>query len=333
MNKAIEIVNYSPAFEEQHYSFATRMFGNRRKRRNPDYLYWKFRGKQGEELSSFKLALSDGKIVGQLGLIPCKLNLNGQIVESQWACDLVVDPDFRGKGVAKLLYQAAHDQKPITLGSDPSPAAEKSMIRAGYRKLKSSNKQFIPIFLGLPLRMKGVNLKILDNVRNPFLKLYTKNKFKSDFKQLDIIKTDHQEIFQLQSENQIFIERDDSFKKWRFCSFKDYYPDVKLYQLVGKKTYYSGYHHGDLYFITDLQLEDAVHFNHIINHILSYVPSNIERIRFLNNENDELLGSKLNTIKYRTETSIIYYTESEEIGQSVKGRYFYYTHQDSDENV
>ncbi len=333
MNQGIEIVNYSPAIEERHYSFATRMFGNRRKRRNADYLYWKFRGQQDEELNSFKIALSDGKIVGQLGLIPCSLNVNGQIIDSQWACDLVVDPEFRGKGVAKLLYQAAHDQKPITLGSDPSPAAEKSMIRAGYQKLKSSNKQFIPIFLGLPLRMKGVNLKILDTVRNPFLNIYTQNKFKSDFKEVDIIKANHQEIFELQKDDQIFIERNDSFKKWRFCSFKDYYPNVKLYHLLGTETYYSGYHHGDLYFITDLRLEISTHFNNVINHILSYIPSNVERIRFQNNINSELLGSKLNTIKYRTETSIIYYTEDKEIDQNVKGRYFYYTHQDSDENV
>jgi len=333
MKHGIEIVNYGPALEEQHYSFATRMFGNRRKRRNSDYLYWKFRGEPSEELNSFKIALSDGKIVGQLGLIPCQLNLDGQIVDSQWACDLVVDPEFRGKGVAKLLYQAAHDQKPITLGSDPSPSAEISMLRAGYKKLKSSNKQFVPIFLGLPLRMKGVNIKILDKVRNPFLKLYSSNKYKSNFEELDIIEAKHENIFQLEKDNQIFIDRSESFKNWRFSLFKDYYPGVKLYGLTGTKTYYSGYHHGDVYFITDFFIDQSVHFKKIINHILGYIPNNIERIRFQNNINNELLGSKLNTIKYRTETSIIYYTEDVEINKKVKNQYFYYSHQDSDENV
>ncbi|MGB5982884.1 MAG: GNAT family N-acetyltransferase [Nonlabens sp.] len=333
MRQGIEIVNYCPAIEEQHYSFATRMFGNRRKRRNPEYLYWKFRGKQGEELTSFKIALSNGKIVGQLGLIPCQLNLDGQIVDSQWACDLVVDPDFRGKGVAKLLYQAAHDQKAITLGSDPSPSAEISMLRAGYKKLKSSNKQFVPIFLGLPLRMKGVNIKILDKVRNPFLKLYSSSKYKSDFEELDIIEAKHEKIFQLEKDKQIFIDRGNSFKNWRFRPFKDYYPGVKLYGLTGTGTYYSGYHHGDVYFITDFFITHSVHFKKIINHILGYIPDNIERIRFQNNTNNELLGSKLNTIKYRTETSIIYYTEDVEIDKKVKNQYFYYSHQDSDENV
>ena len=333
MKGEVEIVNYSPEFEERHYEFATKMFGNRRKRRNPDYIYWKFRGEQGHVLNSFKIALINGEVVGQLGVIPCKINLQDEVVDSQWACDLVVDPDYRGKGVAKLLYEAVHRQKPITLGSDPSPSAEISMLRAGYKKLKSSNKQFIPIYLGLPFRMKGINLKFLDTVRNPFLKMFTSTKHKRKFEEINIIETNHHEVFQLEKEHQIFIDRNIDFKNWRCRSFKDYYPGLRLYRLEKTSTYYSGYYHGNIYFITDFYLEQSTHFNFIINNILGYIPRNIERIRFLNNSSNELLGSALNTIKYRTETSIIYFTNDVELDQKINDRYFYYTHQDSDENI
>ena len=333
MKSQVEIKNYGPKLEKKHFDFATKMYGGRRKRRNSDYLYWKFRGKPDTEMHSLKLALIDGVVVGQLGLIPCKVNIGNEIIDTQWACDLIVDLDYRGKGIAKLLYDAAHAQKAITLGSDPSPSAEISMLRAGYKKLNSSNKQFIPIYLGLPLRMKGIKVKLLDKLRNPFLKTYSKSKHKKNFKEIDIININHKQAFQLDSANQVFIERDESFKNWRLTSFKNYYPGVKMYNLEGTKTYYSGYYLGDIYFITDFYLEKESHFQSIIRHILNYIPKNIERIRFQNNTSDKLLGSKLTTIKYSTYTSIIYYTKDLEIENKIQNKYFYYTHQDTDENI
>ncbi|MFD0933317.1 GNAT family N-acetyltransferase [Psychroflexus salinarum] len=329
----IEIVNYSPKYEKQHFEFATKLFGKRRKRRNPDYIYWKFRGEFQKELTSFKLALSEGKIIGQLGLIPCSLKIVDRSIETQWACDLMVDPAYRGKGVAKQLYASAHEQKLITLGSDPSPSAEKSMLRSGYRKLKSSSKEFIPIYLDVPLRMKKLPYKFVQHVQNPFLGIYKQSKYKQEFKELDIFKVDHHSIFTKRDENSLSISVDDSFKAWRFHSFKDYYPGIKLFNLVLTHTYFSGYHHGNIYFITDLELEKKEHFYSIINFILGFLPNKIDRIRFQNNFDDIQLGHRLTRIVYSIKTSIIYYTEDKTLKEQIDGRYFYYTHQDSDENI
>ena len=333
MKSQVEIKNYGPKLEKKHFDFATKMYGGRRKRRNSDYLYWKFRGKPDTEMHSLKLALIDGVVVGQLGLIPCKVNIGNEIIDTQWACDLIVDLDYRGKGIAKLLYDAAHAQKAITLGSDPSPSAEISMLRAGYKKLNSSNKQFIPLNLGLPLRMKGYPVKWLDQVTNPFLSRFKAKKLQREFDELNIVEADHTKIFQLDVKDQVYVERDSEFKNWRFRPFKDYYPGIKLYQLVGTKTYFSGYYAGNIYFITDFVLEEENHFNYIINHILRNIPESTERIRFQNNIHDKVLGSNLTTIKNRTETSIIYYTQDDEIDELIKGKYFYYTHHDTDENI
>jgi len=329
----IEIVNYSPKYEQQHFEFATKLFGKRRKRRNSDYIYWKFRGEPNKELSSFKLAVAEGEIIGQLGLLPCSLKMDSNSIATQWACDLMVDPAYRGKGVTKQLYDEAHQQKPVTLGSDPSPSAEKSMLRSGYQKLESSTKQFIPIYLGVPLKMKGLPHQFLKSVKNPFLSVYRQRKYQREFKQLDVLNEKHHELFQMKSQNDLRIQVDESFKKWRFKKFKDYYPGVKLFNLVSTKTYFSGYHHGNIYFITDLELENDKDFYAIINFILSFLPEKIDRIRFQNNNHSKKLGSVLTTIEYSTKTSIIYFTEDKALDKSLKGRYFYYTHQDSDENL
>ncbi|MBZ9779425.1 GNAT family N-acetyltransferase [Psychroflexus sp. CAK8W] len=329
----IEIVNYSPKYEKQHFEFATKLFGKRRKRRNPDYIYWKFRGEFQKEMTSLKLAIEHNKVIGQVGLIPCSLKIDNSSIDAQWICDIMVDPDFRGKGVANQLYEAAHRQKPITLGSDPSPAATKSMLRAGYKKLESSSKQFIPVYLGVPLQMKGMPYKLLKSVKNPFLSVYGQKKYQNEFKELDIVKENHHELFRMKSDNDLRIYVNDRFKEWRFQRFKDYYPGVRLYNLSNTRTFFSGYYHGSIYFITDLELEEASHFYSIINFILNLIPKKIDRIRFQNNINSSKLGSKLTTIEYSTKTSIIYYTEDKALADLINDRYFYYTFQDSDENI
>lgn len=333
MSKNIEIVNYSPEFHKTHYEFATKMFGKRRKRRNPDYIYWKFRGEQDKAMSSFKLAICKGEVIGQLGLIPAKLNLNDEVFDTQWACDLMVSQDYRGKGVAKKLYLAAHNQKIITLGSDPSPSAEKSMLRTGYKKLKSSNKQFIPVYLGVPFKMKGLEIKALNSLKNPFLKIYNFKNIQSRFVGIDIFKAKHDKIFNRSNNFRVSISVDNAFKNWRFSSFKDYYPGIKLYQLQNSETFFSGYYHGQIYFITDMFLSHRKHFYYIINKIIEIIPNKIEKIKFTNNEDEGLLGSRLTTIKNKTKTSIIYYTNEKKIEEKIKDKYFYYTYQDSDENV
>jgi GNAT superfamily N-acetyltransferase len=329
----IQIVNYSPEYEEQHFEFATKMFGKRRKRRNADYIYWKFRGNQSESLPGLKLAIENGEIIGQLGLLPCLLKVGNESIETQWACDLVVDKAYRGKGVASRLYDVAHKQKRITLGSDPSPSAEKSMLRSGYKKLKSSSKQFIPIYLGVPLQMKGLPHKSLKNVQNPFLGIYNQNKYKRNFESLDIFDIDHDQIFKKREEDNLSILVDESFKNWRFNKFKDYYPGIKLFSLPTTTTFFSGYHHGNIYFITDFYLEKQEHFYSIISFILSFIPKKIDRIRFQNNLNSKKLGSLLTTIEYSTKTSIIYFTEDKNLSDHIMNKSFYYTHQDSDENI
>lgn len=331
----IEIHNYSPAFEQAHYLFATKMFGERRKRRNPDYIYWKFRGVQGEELKSFKLALIGNKVIGQFGVIPCDLRIDDDdIVNAQWACDLMVDEDYRGKGVAALLYEAAHKERIITLGSNPSPAAEFSMLKNGYRKLKSSEAYFIPIYLGLPLKMKGYNAKFFNGLKNPFLKFYEKASILNSFEEIDIYKLHHNKLFKRSLNDMLSIHIDNEFKKWRFNSFKDYYPGVSAYKLKDRETYFTGYFNGKTYFITDCDVQEVIDYKLIIAFILKMNKKNdLELIRFMNNKIKPFNELKLISIKYSTPNSIIYFTRNNSIIKNIEGRKFYYTYQDSDENI
>lgn len=51
--ESIRIENYAPKWEASHIEFAKEYFNGRRKRINPEYIYWKCRGEEGKELPSF----------------------------------------------------------------------------------------------------------------------------------------------------------------------------------------------------------------------------------------------------------------------------------------
>src|SRR5690554_3931922 len=161
----IEIKYYSKEFEQAHIEFA-KNYWKKKRRLTPEYIYWKFRGSPDEVLKSFILAFDGEKVVGQFGLIPCKLVIDKAIYEAQWACDLMVDTNYRGKGIARKLYDFAHKNKLVTLGSDPSPAAEKSMIRNGYVSLNGPRKFMYPFKTGEAFKLKGINNNLLNKITN-----------------------------------------------------------------------------------------------------------------------------------------------------------------------
>lgn len=227
-----KVVRYCPAYEEQHRSFASQ-YWKKRKRTTPEYIYWKFRGTP-EDPPSFLLALDGHKIVGQLGFIPCTLMIKGRKVEAQWACDLMVDTLYRGKGIATLLYEFGFKLRPVTLGSDPSPAAAKSMKRAGFLSLQGPTKFLFPMFLGEAARLKEIKSSILDLLPNPFLiffGVWAKFRRSTQFRRIDsgtYQKTADRHY--VESTNSAQVDHSSqTFRDWRFRPVTNYYAGIGTY--------------------------------------------------------------------------------------------------------
>ena len=116
----IQIVEYSDKWEEEHLRFA-RKYWKKKRRAIPEYIYWKFRGKADEQLPSLILAVKNNTVIGQIGLIPFDLTYKNKRIAAQWRCDLMVDKEYRGKNVAKKLYQVMEQNGRISLSVNPSP--------------------------------------------------------------------------------------------------------------------------------------------------------------------------------------------------------------------
>ncbi|MFY0483514.1 GNAT family N-acetyltransferase [Flavobacterium sp. PLA-1-15] len=327
----IEIKYYSEQYETFHAEFAKK-YWKKERRFIPEYIYWKFRGSQEKELKSFILAIEGEKVIGQFGLIPCEVLIDDELIEGQWACDLMVDSDYRGKGVAEKLYDFAHQNKAITLGSDPSPAAEKSMLKKGYLSLEGPRKFVFPVKIGEIFKLKGINNSFLNRLPNPFLVVlfFIKN---SDYKLIN--QREYSELNHYRVREQLYCNHDSSYYNWRFSAFKPYYQGIECYQ-KDDFNFFSGYFINGLYFLTDFRANSLGSFLRMISFIyFKYRKSDIARIKFVSME-DSKINRKLpflGFVLFRTLTKVIMFTKDEKIKRSINKKKFYYTLHDSDENI
>ena len=330
------VVKYCPEVEKQHFDFASR-YWKKRKRITPAYLYWKFRGTP-KDPPALLLAKIDEKVVGQLGLIPCLLLLGSQKIEAQWACELMVDKEYRGQGIAKQLYDFAYTLNPVTLGSDPSPAAAVSMKRAGFSSLAGPSKFLFPLYLGEITKLKGFESRILDSLPNPFLLLFRAWHFlrrKTSFEEIDrnTYVTEAREIPKRMG-YPARIDHSGDFAEWRFNSFLNYYTGVTAYR-DEKGSMYSEYRGSDLTIVTE-------HHGRTSSSLMDLLSDSIVRARLngfrklkilAHNRTQMTLMTLLGFIPFRTPTEIIFRCEDPAIKEEMSKCSFYYTYLDSDENI
>lgn len=333
----MKVENYGPKWEKAHTDFANAYYNGRRKRTTPEYLYWKFRGKQGESLPSFLVAVDGDKVVGQVGLVPCDILLNGTIYPAQWICDIMVSHEYRGKGIAAMLYQEAVSRK-ITLGSDPSPSATKSLAKFGFKDIKGPAKLFFPLWLNAVTdkKVKALSM-VMKFIPNPLLLVNIFKKKSIDLEQKRPNQLQESDIFFLSEyKNAVRINRDVTFYQWRLGSFKDYQSEGAI--VKDKKNTLFLVQRGSK---TNLFFAD-LHFNKLKDAKSAIIKLVWDAFRQGKREVNTMTGNtnvlkllkSLGFIQYRTPTHIIYYsTDAVFLEEMAKCDYFEYTYLDSDENI
>jgi GNAT superfamily N-acetyltransferase len=331
----MQVVHYGPEYESRHRVFA-KQFWTKRKRTEADYLYWKYRGGHRAELPSFLLIEEDERVIGQLGLIPCSIEIEGEVISAQWACDLMVDVAYRGKGVARKLYEHAFTLQPLTLGSDPSPAAASSMKRAGFVSLQGPTKCLFPIYLGEIAKLKGLKLRFLDLILNPFIYFFRGWKILRQSAQFRGVATsDYVKASAPNRTNQnIKVAHDEIFVKWRCARFGDYYNGVEL---LGNQqgSVYSLYRDPNTYILTDYSPSTLASQVDIWSDVILEAHRNKARtVKLLvQSSRMSIFSMLMGFIPFRTKTEIIFYAADPKIRELMSNKYFNYTYLDSDENI
>lgn len=332
----IVIERYSIRHESSHKDFVLATYGKRRKRINPDYIKWKFGENDKMESPNFVLAIdkSNDEVVGQIGYIPCKLKIGDQVVLSQWAGNLMIRPEYRGKGIGTMLYNYGVERL-FTIGSNPSPSANRSMVKAGFSICESGSLYFFPSKLKTIFQKKNISLgKLIDNLSWPFklikpkaeydLAEITMNKFIAIYDQI------------ITNDNQIRVIHDEEFWNWRGKPFKDYHFQSFFYGDNGACCFVIRYMNESI-IVEDLVAVDKKVYKKCIRFIISLLKKkNLSEILLLENNPDFNLALRMSGfLKYATPTSIIYSDSGcqEGIKKAFVNQKFRYTLCDSDENL
>jgi hypothetical protein len=86
-----------------------------------------------ENFNSGTVMKDDGIIIGYIGYMPVELRYNGKDEKATWGCDLILSPDYRGKGYAGNLIDIYRCRAPIVLGLGSSDINNYMMCKRGYK--------------------------------------------------------------------------------------------------------------------------------------------------------------------------------------------------------
>ena len=277
-------------------------------------------------------------IIGQLGLIPVKLKHGDKLYEAQWACDLIVDPEYRKLGTGKKLFEAGINRDKITLGNNPSPKAEALMLKSGFNPINSGRLMVFPLD---PKQLVSWAVpKKYSFAVSPFSKIikpyfsYKKNKLKCSEKVFE--KCSWKDVAELLKIRQIKnmdiqILHDENFMKWRASGFQNYFPEVSAMRTSGGS--YALFSYFKPYFnIYEWYCAEESDFESIFSGLLKIASDEkATTVQIIsNNEKERRLLSDTGFIRSRNNEKIIYYSQKVRFTGS---EYFYFTLYDTDLNL
>lgn len=284
------------------------------------------------------IAITDNKVVGQLGLIPVKFRHENRTYNAQWACDLIVDPDHRKTGIGNKLFAEAMSRDMVSLGNNPSPRAEKVMLSIGFKPLQSGRTMVFPINVkhimnwALPEKLK-FSIPVAGRIIQPYYS-FKKNsllKYESDFKT-----TDWYELTELISASQesfdyTGIVHDKDFMSWRVDGMKNYTSDIKsIINSEGSYALHSGFK--PYYQVYEWYCRDETELKKMLSEITrEAVKDGAQTIQIVaNSPDEERMLHKAGFIRSRNIERIIYHSDRLSIDSKVK---FHFTLYDTDLNL
>jgi GNAT superfamily N-acetyltransferase len=123
--------------------------------------------------------VSDGKTIGQLGAIPLELHVGASTIHGAWAVDFRVLPEYRGKGVGKLLVKEANQHFDAFLAIGATDMSFGLFTTEGWKAVGS-----LPYYV----KIWNADAVLRDKVESSFLARLASVPLNVGFKFLDYVK-------------------------------------------------------------------------------------------------------------------------------------------------
>jgi GNAT superfamily N-acetyltransferase len=199
-----------------------------------DWHYLQAPYKEPEKLPIW-VARSGGQIVGQVGTIPVEVNVEGVRRKAIWILDMIVAPEFRRRGLAKKLVNAAHEICPfgLVINTEAQVGSTKLLQDAGYQIIVNVPRFHKPLFPANDIReISKIDLlrKTVNLAFAPFRPRFKENKNVRAVESFDR----SFETFWAQAATQwsCAVQRDVKYLEWQFSR-----QPAKKFDIIG---YYEG---------------------------------------------------------------------------------------------
>ncbi len=327
--EGIEVTAYCDELVEAHRIFSAAMWPNKRRRREEKYVRWKFRGPEEGIVDGLLLAVSNGKVIGQLGLIPVKVICNGKEKSSQWACDLMVDPEHRREGVGRLLFENAFSRDMMTIGNNPSPGAEALMLKSGFRKITSGRLMVFPVKASHILKwVIPAKIGFLKPALSGALQVYFSYKASKlvssgkIFRECTIDELSELTSDTRKSGDESGVMHDKRFLEWRAGGFMSYVPEfLRMCTDSGAFAMHGSF--GDTYNIYDWYCHSPQETREMVSEVIAGAMKEdcgiIQAVA--NTDEEESNLSSLGFIRARNEENIIHYSRDGFLNDAKKFRF------------
>ncbi|HEY3139538.1 MAG TPA: GNAT family N-acetyltransferase [Acidimicrobiales bacterium] len=130
----VGITRYRPTDAEDLAAFQRTAFGEDAKQLDKDRFAWMFERNPArtDEGPGVWVCRRNGVVVGQQAEIPVDLVVDGQSQPAAWGIDLMVDPEWRLKGVGPGLMATQLEAHDVVIGLTQAEEAFKSYMRGGW---------------------------------------------------------------------------------------------------------------------------------------------------------------------------------------------------------
>jgi hypothetical protein len=216
-----------------HSNFIDKVWGAGSIRKNYNYLKWKFKSPFQEKIPGILVCKEGDEVKAQLGLIPDKAVINGNIISCQWGCNFKALPEYEGSGVGALLDIASLEKADITFGVNPSWQSEVIKKRLGFVKLQGPRSLMFPvdyrhlILLKIPEKAKWLT-GFFSRLLQVFYLLRYPGSFKKGPSELPIMRGTWIDVFEMLTRARQKIKiahvlHDREFLEWRCNAFKNFH--------------------------------------------------------------------------------------------------------------
>tara|TARA_B100000579_G_scaffold418117_1_gene415342 strand:+ start:82 stop:1095 length:1014 start_codon:yes stop_codon:yes gene_type:complete len=313
-----KITKISTVEQSQLQEFYKKVYFDRYKNLKNNWTWWyRSNHSQYETL----ILLLEKKVVGQAGLQPVNLNINGEKILAAWFLDFIILPEFRGKGFGKILTKKLMETCPnlITFCNEKTLNIVKKL---GWEYDTSVSRFARPIN---PLKFIPVVQKL--NFGDAIFRNFLKKKFyfENSIKPMEI--SNNYEVvlesFKKRQYNNLKdspeIIRDEKWLYWRlmecpykkdiyFFEYKNNFSIVRIFQNKGIKRLHILF----TYFI------DQFNEKELFNLIMQWsINNNIDLLWAIKKENNENLKDVFPN-KFKKPLTFASWSSNEKIAQSIK---------------